>query len=134
VSGERHRAIAATLGFVEVALLQLQRRRVDLELHASGEAAQRIRDRQCFGERFFGRIVPAECDVGETEVVERDDDVIEQRVQAAVRECILEVAQRLAKSPRMLAIVPRLVITSTCRRGSVELVPRSSASWKSCSA
>ncbi len=51
------RAVAAALRLVEVALLELQRREVDLELDAGRESAQGVGDRQRLGERVLGRVV-----------------------------------------------------------------------------
>ena len=97
VLGERHGPIAPLLGLREIPLLDLEGRGVHLELHAGGQPAQRIRDRERFRERLFCCVEPAKRHVGEAEVVQRDDDVVEQGMNAAVREGFLEIAQCLAK-------------------------------------
>ena len=73
-----HPAIAAAPSFDEIAALDLQRREVHLELDPHREPAQRIRDRERFGERFFGRVETAKLEVGNPQGVQGAADVIEQ--------------------------------------------------------
>ena len=94
---KRHGTVAAPLGFVKVALLDLERRRIHFELHARRETAERVGDRERLGECLLRRIVAAECHVRQAEVVERDDDVVEEGMSAAVRERFLEMAQGFAE-------------------------------------
>ena len=91
---ERHRTVTPSLGLVEVPLLDLQCRAVHFERDTERQAAEGVGDRQRLGERLVRRVQAPQRHVRHAEVVQRDDDVVEQRVQAAVRQRVLVIAER----------------------------------------
>ena len=97
VTRKRHRPVASPGRFGIVALCHLEQRAVDFHLNAKRQTAKRIGDHQRFLERRFGHVEPVELQIGDTQVVERDDEVVEQGMTPAIAHGFLVAAKRLAE-------------------------------------